>query len=108
MRVRPATVDDTQAMARVMAVVAEEGTIATEPPVDVEVRARRFADKIEGDGPGASWVLEDDGRVVGHAGTDHRIEGVVSFGMAILPEARGRGGGRMLLDAIVEHARASG
>lgn len=36
--------DDAEAMARVMAAVADEGTIATEPRVDVESRAARFRD----------------------------------------------------------------
>jgi hypothetical protein len=54
-------------MARVMAVVAEEGLIATEPPVNIGARAQRFRETIEGDGPDALWVLEDGDRVVGHA-----------------------------------------
>ncbi len=96
-------------MAGVMAAVAEEGLIATEPPVDVEARARRIRETIEGEGPAALWVLEDGGRVVGNAGVHQSgARGVLSLGMAILPEARGRGGGRSLLQAAVEHARACG
>jgi RimJ/RimL family protein N-acetyltransferase len=96
-------------MARVLAAVAEEGLIATEPPVDLEARAERFREAIEGDGPAANWVLEDGGRVVGSAGVrESGPPGVLSIGMAILPEARGRGGGRALLEAIVEHARSCG
>jgi ribosomal protein S18 acetylase RimI-like enzyme len=96
-------------MARVHAALAEEGLIATEPPVDLEARAQRFRDLIEGEGPAAAWVLEDDGRVVGNADVhETEVPGVLSLGMGILPEARGRGGGRALLDAIVEHARACG
>lgn len=96
-------------MARVMAVVAEEGLIATEPPVDLAARAERFRTKIEAEGAAAMWVLEDGGSVVGTAGIQESgAPGVLSLGMAILPEARGRGGGRALLEAIVEHARCSG
>lgn len=97
-------------MAHVMAVVAEEGLIASEPPVDVAARAQRFRDELASDGPAAAWVLEDDaGRVVGHAGVEPTGPAcVLGLGIALLPEARGRGGGRRLLDAIVEHARASG
>jgi putative acetyltransferase len=97
-------------MACVMAVVAEEGLIATEPPVDLEARAERFRATIEGkSATGTLWVLAQEGRVVGHAGV-HETEapGVLSLGMAILPEARGRGGGRALLEAILEHARGCG
>jgi RimJ/RimL family protein N-acetyltransferase len=106
--VRGARNEDATAMARVMAAVAEEGWIATEPPVDIEARAQRFRETIEGEGPGALWVLEDGGQVVGNAGVQEAGPGVLSLGMAILPDARGRGGGRALLEAIVEHARCCG
>jgi ribosomal protein S18 acetylase RimI-like enzyme len=46
--------------------------------------------------------------VVGNAGLHESVPGVVYFGMAILPEARGQGGGRALLAAILEHARSRG
>jgi ribosomal protein S18 acetylase RimI-like enzyme len=96
-------------MARVLAAVAEEGLIATEPPVDVAARAERMRETIEGAGPAASWVLEDDGRQVGNAGVrETDAPGVLSLGMAILPEARGRGGGRALLEAIFAHACSCG
>lgn len=105
MTVREATPGDTSAIAGVLAAVAEEDVIATEPPVDVEVRARQLRERIEAGGPAGSWVLENGGRVVGSAGVEqHGMPGVLSLGMAILPEARGRGGGRALLKAIVAHA----
>ncbi len=96
-------------MARVVAAVAHEDSIATEPPVDVETRAQRFRDMIHNDGPGGMWVLDDEGRVVGQAGA-HECgpPGVLSVGMALLPPARGRGGGRALLEAIFVHARSRG
>jgi RimJ/RimL family protein N-acetyltransferase len=106
--VRGARSEDAEAMARVMATVAEEGWIATEPPVDIEARAQRFRETIEGEGPGALWVLEDGGRVVGNAGVQEAGPGVLSLGMAILPEARGQGGGHALLESIVGHARDCG
>ena len=109
MTVREATPKDAEAIARVFAAVAEEGLLATEPPVDVAARAERFRATIEGNGPDTVLVLEDGGEIVGHAGinTTH-AEGVLAFGMAILPEARGRGGGRALLEAVVEYARSRG
>ncbi|MCE3246356.1 MAG: rimI 2, partial [Geminicoccaceae bacterium] len=107
--VREATSADAEAMALVIAAVAEEGSIATEAPVDVADRARRFRETIEGAGPAAAWVLEDDGRVVGNAGIhETHAAGVLALGMAILAEARGRGGGRALLEATLEHARVCG
>jgi L-amino acid N-acyltransferase YncA len=42
MVVRRARIEDVEAMALIMAAVAEEGTIGTEPPVDVDARAQRF------------------------------------------------------------------
>ena len=96
-------------MARVLAAVAEEGLVATEPPVDLDVRAERFREAIEGEGGTALWVLEEEGRVVGQAGVHAGVaQGVLSLGMAVVPEARGRGGGRALLEAIVAHARSAG
>jgi ribosomal protein S18 acetylase RimI-like enzyme len=107
--VRTATRKDTERMARIHAAVAEEGLIATEPPVDVEAVTKRFADAIDGDGPDAMFVLEEDGEIVGHAGVgESATAGVFTFGMTILPEARGLGGGRALLEAIVAHARERG
>ncbi|WP_165966925.1 GNAT family N-acetyltransferase [Actinomadura sp. 7K507] len=109
MEVRRATVDDIDVMAHVLATVAEEGTLGTEPPVDLEVRGQRFRELIEGQGPSAMWVLEDGGRVLGNASvSETRTSGVLTLGMAILAEARGRGGGRRLLEAILEHARSQG
>ena len=107
--VRKAKIEDVEDMAVVMAAVAEEGLIATEPPVDLEARAQRFRELIEGPEPAASWVLVDDaGRIVGNAGAHERSAGVLYLGMAILPEARGQGGGRALLEAILGHAQACG
>ncbi len=96
-------------MARVLAAVAEEGLLGTEAPVDLDARARRFRETIEGEGPPTLWVLDDGKAVVGHAGvSETRAQGVLSIGMAIAPDARGRGGGRALLEATVEYARSRG
>ena len=109
MHVRPATPADTRGAAEVIATIAEEGTIAAEPPVDVEARAGTFLAMVEGEGRSALWVLDADGAVVGVAGLheteDPRVRGI---GMAILGEHRGRGGGRALLEALAESARAAG
>jgi RimJ/RimL family protein N-acetyltransferase len=106
--VRYATVEDAEPMARIMATVAEEGSIGTEPPVDIEARAQRFRDAIAAGPPNACWVLEDAGQIVGNAGAHEQSPGVLYLGMTILPEARGHGGGRALLEAIFEHARSCG
>ena len=107
-RVRLATPADTVAIAEAFALVAEEDLIATEPPVDVAERAERFRGRIEDDGPGAWWVMEEDGEILGGASVGESVSGVLSLGMSLVPEARGRGGGRALLDAVIDHARSVG
>jgi [ribosomal protein S18]-alanine N-acetyltransferase len=95
--------------ARTVAVVAHEGSLGAQPPVDIEQRAARFREIAERGEPAALWILEgDDGHQVGHIAVEEVTPGVLTIGMAILPEARGRGGGRALLAAAQEHARASG
>lgn len=109
MNVHRAGAKDAEAIAQILSAVAEEGLLATEPPVDVAERAQRLAAMLAAEGLSASWVLEDAGRVVGSV-VAHEAgpPGVLSLGMAILPEARGRGGGRMLLDAVLAHAHQHG
>jgi ribosomal protein S18 acetylase RimI-like enzyme len=102
--VRRASLADVDAAARVLAAVAEEGFLGAQPPVDLEERAERLAELIERD---ALWVLDDGGRVVGYAAAPKGVPGVLGMAMAILAEARGRGGGRMLLAAIQDHARTA-
>jgi RimJ/RimL family protein N-acetyltransferase len=109
MVVRQARIEDVEAMTLIMAAVAEEGSIGTEPPVDLEARGQRFRELIEGQEPAAAWVLLDGaGRVVGNAGVYEASPGVLQLGMAIRSEARGQGGGRALLQAILEHAQKWG
>jgi [ribosomal protein S18]-alanine N-acetyltransferase len=108
MVVRPARTDEARSLALVIAAVAVEGFLGAEPPVDVEERAQRLREAIEGQGGAALWTLEDDGAVVGMAGVQERIRGVLHLGMAIVPEARGRGGGRLLVEAVLEHAYSVG
>lgn len=109
MIVRRAGAADAIDAARTVAVVAEEGTLATQPPVDVDQRARPIREIVERGDPAGVWVLEDDrGRHVGHIAVEESVPGVLTIGMAILAEARGRGGGRALLEAVQEHARSVG
>lgn len=108
MIVRSARLDDAGPSAQMLAAVAEEGFLATEPPVDIEARTERFRELIEAASPAGLWILEDHGRMVGHAVVQESTPGVLSLGMAILPEARGQGGGRALLDVVRQHGRAVG
>jgi RimJ/RimL family protein N-acetyltransferase len=107
--VKRARASEAEEAALVLAIVAEEGWLATEPPVDVAERARRLRDAIEGEGPDALWLLRDGERTVGCLGLHSTgIPGVASLGMAVLEEHRGRGGGRALVDAALEYARDAG
>ena len=109
MRVRRAVPEDAGSITEAFARVVEEGTLGTEPPVDIEARVERFRRQIEHDAPAAVWVLEDGTRIVGHAGVQEtHAPGVLAMFVAIVAEGRGRGGGRELLGAIIDHARASG
>jgi ribosomal protein S18 acetylase RimI-like enzyme len=100
--VRPARDDDRLPMAVLFAAVAEERDgIATEPPVDVELRA-------------ATWTLE--GTLVAIAGTElagslhvhPSPHGFGELGMAVAREWRGRGVGSALMASAIEWAREQG
>lgn len=114
--VTPATSADADAYAAVFAAVAHERRwILTEPPLD----AVAFADRVRttiAEGRDTLLALRDhggeggeDGEVVGTLGLHATaVPGVASLGMCIVAAARGRGGGRLLLEAALAAARESG
>ena len=106
--IRRATAQDAEAFASVVAAVAaEDRWIGTEAPVDVAVFAERMRGLLEA-GEDVLWVLEECERVVGTLGLHAtRAAGVMSIGMCILADARGRGGGRLFMETVLEHALAS-
>jgi putative acetyltransferase len=107
--VRPATAADVPAFVELLAEVAQEGTVATEPGFDRAAREAAVRELIENDGPETSFVLEHGGAVVGAIGVHATpVPGVLTVGMMITRRHRGRGGGRALLRAAIEHARAAG
>lgn len=85
-----------------MAVVVEEGRwLATEPPAEIDDLAEKFRASVEWDGH-FLFVLEEGGALIGSLGLHpSQAEGVLSLGMWILPQWRGRGGGRMLMEAAL-------
>jgi RimJ/RimL family protein N-acetyltransferase len=102
--VRQATASDAEGFATVVAAVAEEGWIATQPPVDVAAFAERVRGMLADDH--RLFVLDDGGRIVGTLGLQRsRAPGVASLGMTLLAEVRGLGHGGALLRAAIEHAR---
>lgn len=101
MLVRAATAGDYEAMGRGMKVVADEGRwLATEAGAGAAQLSERFRSGLKkGD---LMFVLEDEGEVVGMLGLPPTgIAGVLSVGMWVLPSHRGRGGGRMLMEAAI-------
>jgi putative acetyltransferase len=53
-------------------------------------------------------VIDDGGRIVGTLGLHPtHADGVVALGMSLLAEVRGRGWGRALLQAAIDHARGA-
>jgi GNAT superfamily N-acetyltransferase len=91
--IRQARADDAQAMAELMAAVAEERDgIATEPPVDLEALAGRFVERADG-----SVVADAGGRLVGMLNLDVSRHGFGEFGMLVDRDWRGRGVGSALL-----------
>jgi RimJ/RimL family protein N-acetyltransferase len=100
--VRPSTDADRLELARLFAVVAEERDgIATEPPVDVEERAREW--RLDGD-----FVAVADGAIVGNIHVDRNRHGFGDIGMAVAKDWRGRGIGSALLACAIDWSREQG
>ena len=105
MRVRPIAAADVEELGRGFKVVVDERRwLGVQPPVTDAGMAAWIRQRID-DGR-RLFVLEGDGApppLVGmidiHA---TRVEGVHAIGMWILADHRGRGGGRMLLEAAID------
>ncbi len=106
MHVRPVTDADFAELARGFKVVVDEKRwVAVQPPVTEEELTEGFRTRlVEGR---LMFVLEDERAagepaLVGHIDLHPtRIDGVWTFGMWVLPGRRGRGGGRLLLEAAI-------
>jgi RimJ/RimL family protein N-acetyltransferase len=108
MRTRRAELADVEAMGEGMKrVVDEGGLLATQPPGDASELAGRYRETLEAGN--VVLVLEADGEVVGALGLQPTAaNGVLSLGMWILREQRGRGGGRTLMEAALRAASELG
>ena len=102
--VRPAQPEDARGLAELFAAVAEErDRIATEPPVDVEARTKKFVAAIDG-----TILAVASGDLVGSLHIFGNKFGVGEFGMAVARPWRGRGVGSALLATAIEKARGKG
>src|ERR1044072_6211282 len=101
MEVRPATFADVTALARGFKLVADEGRwIATEAGTPLEELEKRTRRRLA-EGP-LNVVLVDEDAIVGVADLKPTpTAGVLSLRMWGAPSHRGRGGGRMLIEAVV-------
>lgn len=104
MRVRPAAPEDAEELGRALKVlVDEERWLAIQPPVTDAEMAERIRSAMAEER--THFALEDDegdGSLFGLIELrPTRIEGVHSIGMWILAGNRGKGGGRMLLEAAL-------
>lgn len=101
MEVRPAAIVDSGPLGRGMKQVVDEGVwLATEAGATEADLAARFRLALEDGHP--LFVLEDGGEIVGCVGLHPApADGVLALGMWILAPWRGRGGGRLLIDAAL-------
>lgn len=99
MQVRAAATEDCEAIGAGMKLVVDERRwLATEEATADELAARFRQMIAEGD---QIFVLEDEGEIFGMLALHPRTTGVVSLGMWVLSRHRGRGGGRMLMEAAL-------
>lgn len=106
---RAATGDDVEAIVDVVAVVAPEGSLGAQHPVDRDVLRERYRPIVAAEPPSGVWVVERDSAVGGFALVYPAVAtGVLGLAMALRPEVRGRGAGRALLDVALAHAREHG
>jgi RimJ/RimL family protein N-acetyltransferase len=99
-QVRDATFEDCDELGTGMKAVVDEGIwLATEAATELELANRYRQVILEGD---PLLVLEEKGGIVGTL-TLHSTEatGVMAVGMWVSPSHRGRGGGRMLIEAAL-------
>lgn len=101
MQVRPATIKDCEWLGQGMKVVVDEGRwLATESTATVEELVERFRGALSAGH--VVLILEEEGEPIGTLGLHPSgTEGVLELGMWILPGWRGRGGGRLLVEAAL-------
>ena len=105
--VRPAVVEDFDAVFELFEAVAGEGRwIGAEAPVDRDRRREHFVGTIE-HRRSVTFVAELDGRIVGDLFVARQF-GIAELGMLVRDGHRGQGIGSALMDACIEWCRSSG
>ncbi len=110
MEVRRARQVDAVALGKGMKVVADEDRwLARDSRSTEKELIEMYRGTLEGRGGDVIFVLEEGEDVVGSLGLHPtNASGVLELGMWVLPQWRGKGGGRMLLDSAIAEADASG
>ena len=104
-RVRPAVPGDLEELLDgYEAVAAERVHIGGEAPVDRARRRGAWLDTMDPSTPGASFVAEAGGKIVGQLGVTGT--GRMEIGMWVAKDWRGKGAGTALLEAAIDYARA--
>lgn len=104
---RRSVADDLEAWLDLLTAVASEARwIATEIPIDRQVRGARFLEMLA-DAEAASFVAVAEHRLVGALGAEFR-SGVANLGMLAAADRRGSGTGSALLEAGVGWAVTEG
>ena len=104
--VRPATVDDLDALFELLdPVVREDKWLGAQPPLDRAASIERWRSELD-DPNAVRFVAEDNGQLVGEANV-HQSGGRADLGMAVAEGYRGRGIGLALLRAATDWARAN-
>lgn len=109
MEVRRARKVDAAALGKGMKVVADEDRwLARDSRSTEKELIEMYRGTLERDTGDVIFVLEEKGELIGTLGLHPtNADGVMQLGMWVLPEWRGKGGGRMLLDAAVAEAESS-
>jgi [ribosomal protein S18]-alanine N-acetyltransferase len=103
MEIREARIEDCEQLVEGMrVVVCEARWLATESDTSTEELLGRYRGAVESP-EHILLVLEDHGTLVGCIGMHPTLaKGVLSLGMWLLPEWRGKGHGRTLMEAALE------
>src|SRR5579872_5870545 len=104
MEIREATLEDAETVARILrASFAEYESLYTPDAyvatTAVEIVRARLAE-------GATWLALSDGVAVGTISATATPKGLHSRGMAVVPEARGRGVADALMETVEDFAQA--